>query len=84
LPRLLREQLQELVALCKHLLEKKDRDEAAELLPPMDGLFRTKDDSDYFWREAYWWDLDSTLRQLIPLLNNSKFDDWEFYHHATW
>lgn len=47
-------------------------------------MFRTKDERDYYWKETYWWDLDSILRQLVSLLNNPKFDDWEFYYHATW
>jgi len=47
-------------------------------------LFHKKDESDYYWQEAYWWDLNKTVQQLVPLLNNLMFDDWEFYYHATW
>ena len=61
-----REQLQELVALCKRLLKKKDREEAAELLPPLDDVFKTEDEENYYWEEAYWWELKATLRQLGP------------------
>ena len=79
-----REQLQELVALCKRLLKKKDREEAAELLPPLDDVFKTEDEENYYWEEAYWWELKATLRQLGPLLNDPKSNAWEFYYHATW
>ena len=79
-----REQLQELVALCNRLLKKKDREEAAELLPPLNDLFMTEDEENYYWEEAYWWHLKATLRQLGPLLNDPKFNAWEFYYHATW
>lgn len=79
-----REQLQELVALCKHLLKKKDCEQAAKLLPPVAGLFKTKEAREHYWEESYWWDLDSTLRQLVPLLSNPKLAKWEFYYHATW
>ena len=78
-----REDLQELVDLCRRLLVKRDRDEAAASLPPPDNLWRTEED----WRDyydlgegRYWAELKVTVRQLGPVLDNQKFADWEFFY----
>jgi hypothetical protein len=78
-----REDLQELVDLCKRLLEKRDREEAAASLPPPDDLWDTEEDwNDYYdyWRGRYWSELVVTAEQLGAVLNNPKFDDWEFFY----
>ena len=76
-----REDLQELVDLCRRLLEKRDRKDAAASLPPPDNLWRTEEDwRDYYDRceGRYWAELEVTVRQLGPVLDNPKFADWEF------
>ena len=80
-----RENLQKLLELCQHLLQKKNRREASRLLPPPDNLFRNREDLEYFeyfWQTGYWCDLKSTIRQISPVLAKPTFDCWEFYHRS--
>ena len=81
-----REDLQELVDLCRRLLEKRVREEAAASLPPPEKLWRTKEDwRDYYDRGKglYWAELEATVRQLEAVLDNPRFDDWEFFYSAS-
>ena len=78
-----RECLQELLELCKHLLQKKSRKEAERLLPPPEHLFSKREDSEDLWREGYWWGLKGTIRQMSAVLENPTFDDWEFFYSAS-
>jgi len=81
-----REDLQELVHVCKRLLIKRDREEAAAALPPPENLWRTEED----WRDyydggegRYWAELELTVRQLEPALDNPEFAEWEFFYLAS-
>lgn len=70
-----REQLQELVDLCKEALKTKD----ASLLPPQSGFFFGSTDID----EWYWGDLEQTVEMITKALE--AFDDkWEFYYRSSW
>jgi hypothetical protein len=73
-----REQLQELMDLCEQLLQQKDRKKAAALLPSPDCWLKTEDDWDY-----YWFHLEITVKQLGAVLNNQRFDGWEFFYEAS-
>ena len=81
-----REDLQELVDLCKRLLEKRDREQAAASLPPPDNFWDTEQDwRDYYdcYQGAYWAQLEVTVKQLGAVLRNPKFDEWEFFYFAS-
>jgi len=74
------------VHVCKRLLIKRDREEAAAALPPPENLWRTEED----WRDyydggegRYWAELELTVRQLEPALDNPEFAEWEFFYLAS-
>ena len=68
------ERLQELIDLCKKVLETKD----SSLLEPAGGFFFGSTDID----DYYWEDLENTIKQLEKVL--SEFKGFEFYYHASW
>jgi hypothetical protein len=72
-----RKQLYALMDLCEHLLLKKDRKEASELLPSP-GCLTTDED----WGN-YWLDLEDTVQQLGIVLHDKRFDAWEFFYQAS-
>ena len=69
--------LEELLALCKQLLEKQNREQANNLLPWPGGV-EIRDDWDF-----YWWNLRVTIRQLEPVLKDPQFVDWDFFYEAS-
>ncbi len=74
-----REQLQELVTMCKMALEK--RDSAATILPTQSGFFFGGTEYD----EYYFVDLENTIKMIEPLLE--EFDglyDWDFTYRSSW
>lgn len=73
-----REQLQELVALCKTALENKDK--AKDVLPTRQGFFFGSTDYD----EVYFQDCQDTADMLIPLLSEPKLAGWSFEYHSSW
>lgn len=73
-----REKLAELLDTCKQV--KADHSLAEELLPPQEGFFFGGTEID----ENYFYDIDNTISQLEKLLNNPKFDEWDFSYHASW
>jgi hypothetical protein len=78
-----RDQLQELLILCRQLLGSRDRKAAAKLLPLPKGLFRTKEERQAYWQVDYWLHLEHTIQQLSPVLDDPKFADWEFFYRAS-
>jgi hypothetical protein len=78
------ETLQSLHDVCKKLLVRRNRKEAAAALPLPDNLFRGKAEENEYWRESYWPDVELTVEQLGPLLANPKFmADWEFSYEVS-
>lgn len=75
-----REQLKELVCQCKAVLKGKSKSKAKNILPSTTGLFFGSTDYD----EYYFEDLKYTIKQINYILNNPKFDDWDFYYQASW
>ena len=73
-----REQLEELVLLCKRVLRQKSQ--ARKLLPPGKGFFFGGTIID----EVYFGGLKATIDQLTPVLKDPKYDGWEFYYLASW
>jgi hypothetical protein len=73
-----RDQLQDLVNKCKLVLDNKDK--AGEILPRQAGFFFGSTTIDEF----YYQELKDTVDQITPVLNNPKFEGWEFYYLATW
>jgi hypothetical protein len=71
-----REQLTELVNLCKTVLETKD----ATGLPPQAGFFFCSTEID----EGYWHDVKHTIKQIESALNNEKLKHFSFYYRASW
>lgn len=71
-----RDTLEELVVTCEDVL--KDHSKAEELLPTESGFFFGSTEYD----EYYYWDIESTLRMLKPLLK--KTDQLSFYYHSSW
>lgn len=70
------EQLQDLVALCKEVLNNKEK--ALELLPPTSGFFFGSNETD----DWYWESLENTIIQLEECLKWPA--EWDFYYHSSW
>jgi hypothetical protein len=73
-----RDQLQELVDLCKQVQAEPDK--AKMLLPPQAGFFFGSTEID----EEYWVDLADTVEQLERVLNDPKLADVDFFYHSSW
>jgi len=73
--------LQELHSVCNRLLIRRNRKEAEAMLPLPGGLFQNKAKETAYWRDGYWVDVETTVRQLGPILANPKFTaEWEFLY----
>ena len=71
-----REQLQELLKLCKEI--KEDNSKAEELLPVQEGFFF----GTYEYDEWYFDGIDATIEIIERVL---KIDnDWDFEYHSSW
>jgi hypothetical protein len=70
------EQLQDLVALCKKVLNNKEK--ALKLLPPTSGFFFGSNETD----DWYWESLENTITQLEECLKWPA--EWDFYYHSSW
>jgi hypothetical protein len=73
-----RDKLAELLEVCRQV--KADHALAEELLPPQEGFFFGGTEID----ENYFYDINNTIGQLEKLLNNPKFDGWDFSYHSSW
>lgn len=73
-----REQLIELRDLCQQVVD--NPEDAEELLPTQDGSFFGSTEFD----EWYIGSLKDTIEQLDKVLNNSKFDGWDFEYSSSW
>jgi len=71
-----RDNMQELVKLCKKVTKTRDASE----LPPQSGFFfgTTAIGDDYFY------DVQNTIEQLTAVLGDERFKDCEFYYQASW
>ena len=69
-----RDQLQQLVNLCREVLA--NREKAEELLPLPD----TED----LYDESYFDDLQTIADDITGFLNDPKFKDWEFVYSSSW
>jgi hypothetical protein len=74
-----RQKLQELVGVCKSLLESRDKEKALKLLPPQEGFFFGTYEVD----EWYWQDLRDTVEQVERALQLDE-DKWDFIYQASW
>ena len=72
-----RDDLQKLIALCKEVIE--DKDKADDLLPTASGFFFGSTDYD----EYYFGDLVYTVETLEALLNETP-DNWDFQYSSSW
>jgi len=68
-------ELEDLLSLCKQVLENKDK--AEELLPTTDGCFFGSTDYD----DWYYVDIQDTVQMLEECLDGSEAD---FYYRASW
>lgn len=73
-----REQLAELLDVCKQV--QADNSKAEELLSTQGGFFF----GDTTFDEWYFQGVDSTIDQLTKILNNPKFDGWDFVYQSSW
>lgn len=73
-----REQLQELVNNCNHIL--KNKGAAKNVLPSKSGFFFGNTDYD----DGYYDNLEYTSKRLTEILNNPKFKGWDFYYQSSW
>jgi len=74
-----REQVAELLSICKQLLVDRNPDEAQEFLPPTEGFFF----GSYEINDWYWQDVEDTARMLDEILTNVP-EDWSFRYQASW
>lgn len=72
------DQLEELVDACNKALA--DRENAAEILPPISGFFFGSNDLD----EWYWDCLENTVEGLSKVLANPDLKDWDFFYQSSW
>ena len=75
------EQLEELLELCKRVIENNEL--AEELLPSADGFFFGSTDYD----EWYFKDLTNTIKIIETLLserNENGYLDGDIYYHSSW
>lgn len=72
-----RDQLKELIDLCKQVLA--NRELAEKLLPSQAGFFFGSTEYD----DYYLSDLQSTIDQLEPWLDESR-EQWDLYYHSSW
>ena len=73
-----REQLQELLDLCKEVLENKGK--AAELLSSKSGFFFGSTDYD----EWYFQDIEFTATRLEKILTDPALEKMDFYYQSSW
>jgi hypothetical protein len=72
-----REQLRELINLCKQVAE--NHDLAEELLPSQGGFFFGSTDYD----EWYFGDIEETITMLEGVLKETP-ENWDFYYQSSW
>lgn len=72
-----REQLQELIDLCKQVSE--NHELAGELLPTQGGFFFGSTEYD----EYYFGDIEETISMLETVLKETP-EDWDFYYQSSW
>lgn len=79
-----REQLQELLDLCKSLWKNQSKkgvqSEIQEKLPPASGFFFGSTEVE----EGYWQDIGETIEILTNALTNESLADCDFYYQASW
>jgi hypothetical protein len=73
-----REQLEELLSICKQVKEAPDR--AEELLPTFSGFFFGPTEYDEFYME----DIDYTIERLTAILAEEQVGDVSYYYHSSW
>lgn len=71
-----KEQLTELLELCKWAMANKD----AEALPPREGFFFGSTEID----EGYWYDIENTISQLDAVLAEDDLNEVAFFYHSSW
>jgi hypothetical protein len=75
----LREDLENLIALCQGVLDEPDRESAArESLPPRAGFFFGSTAVDEWYEQ----DLQVTIDQLTKVLKMPS--EWDFYYQSSW
>jgi hypothetical protein len=72
-----REELAELVALCKVVLADHER---TDELPPAEGFFFGSTEIDQY----YFDDLESTVKQLESVLANKQLEGMNFFYRSSW
>jgi hypothetical protein len=72
-----RTQLAELASLCQSALD--NRDNAGEILPPVDGFFFGSGNFDEWYYEQLSWTAETITRLL-----NTVPDDWSFSYSSSW
>jgi len=79
-----REQLEELLATLGHMLKAKqdgaDESTFEDILPTQSGFFFGSTEYD----EYYWETIEYTYEAINALLNNHKFDDFDFEYSSSW
>jgi len=76
-----REKLEELVALCKRVVDNKgDGKLAEELLPTASGFFFGSTDYDEYYYEDLLW----TIEGLERILKNKTYDEMDFQYSSSW
>lgn len=73
-----REQLQELIDICKQVLE--DPKKAEELLPTRSGFFFGGTDYDDWYKQ----DLEYTVERLEKILKDPAFEKADIYYQSSW
>ena len=76
-----RDKLNELLEVCKRVVDKQgDTDVAHELLPSATGFFFGGTDYDEYYYEGLLW----TIEGIERILTNPAFDGMDFYYQSSW
>lgn len=73
-----KKKLEELLELCKKVLENKD--EAEDIMPTQDGFFFGPTE----YGEDYFIDLEETVKKLEKILSMPDINEIQFYYQASW
>ena len=76
-----REQLAELLGVCKRVVDNQDDQSVAEeLLPSASGFFFGGTDYDEYYYEGLLW----TIEGIERILKNPAYEGMDFYYQASW
>jgi hypothetical protein len=75
-----KDQLEQLLAICRVVLKEKSNKTSSELLPPMQGFFF----GGYSYGEGYYEGVSETIATLEKVLEETDFETEELFYQSSW